>query len=230
MTKLSMTISCSARSHDRVFAQTARRSSGQTASATAMTDAEVRKVDKDAAKITLKHGELKNLEMPAMTMVFQVKDKSMLDQVKAGDKVRFAADKVGGAFVDHADRGGEVAGYCLLQASTVTGSGLRFRNAASGNPAPRHQQPRRRNHEHRQQRRGDHAADHRRGDALHDLRSRAVAPHDRKQAREDHRDGHRLGPHAQHRAFLDRLDQRCSRRRLSGIEPPAPRAASDRSA
>ena len=63
-----------------------------------MTEAEVRKVDKDAGKITLRHGELKNLEMPAMTMVFQVKDKAMLDKVKAGDKVRFAADKVGGAF------------------------------------------------------------------------------------------------------------------------------------
>lgn len=64
----------------------------------ALSEAEVRKVDKDAAKITLKHGEIKNLDMPAMTMVFQVKDKAMLDQVKAGDKVRFTADKVGGTF------------------------------------------------------------------------------------------------------------------------------------
>ena len=54
-----------------------------------MADAEVRKVDKDAAKITLKHGEIKSLEMPPMTMVFHVKDKAMLDRVKAGDKVRF---------------------------------------------------------------------------------------------------------------------------------------------
>ena len=68
------------------------------ASASAMTEAEVRKVDKDAAKITLSHGEIRNLEMPPMTMVFQVKDKAMLDKVKAGDKVRFAADKVGGAY------------------------------------------------------------------------------------------------------------------------------------
>lgn len=64
-----------------------------------MTEAEVRKVDKDAAKITLRHAEIKNLEMPAMTMVFQVKDKGMLDQVKEGDKVRFVADKAGGAFI-----------------------------------------------------------------------------------------------------------------------------------
>ena len=61
-----------------------------------LVDAEVRKVDKDAGKITLKHGELKSLEMPPMTMVFQVSDRSMLDKVKAGDKVRFAAAKVGG--------------------------------------------------------------------------------------------------------------------------------------
>jgi Cu(I)/Ag(I) efflux system periplasmic protein CusF len=66
-------------------------------SAPTMAEAEVRKVDKGAGKITLKHGEIKNLDMPAMTMVFQVKDKAMLDKVKAGDKVRFAADNVGGA-------------------------------------------------------------------------------------------------------------------------------------
>ena len=64
-----------------------------------MTDAEVRKVDKDAARITLRHGEIRNLDMPAMTMVFQVRDKGMLNKVKAGDKVRFAADKVGDAYV-----------------------------------------------------------------------------------------------------------------------------------
>jgi Cu(I)/Ag(I) efflux system protein CusF len=63
-----------------------------------MADGEVRKVDKDAKKITLKHGEIKNLDMPPMTMVFQVKDAAMLEAVKAGDKVRFSADKVGGAY------------------------------------------------------------------------------------------------------------------------------------
>jgi Cu(I)/Ag(I) efflux system periplasmic protein CusF len=63
-----------------------------------MVAAEVRKVDKDARKITLKHGAIKNLDMPAMTMVFQVKDASMLEQVKAGDQVRFAAEMVGGQY------------------------------------------------------------------------------------------------------------------------------------
>jgi Cu(I)/Ag(I) efflux system periplasmic protein CusF len=54
-------------------------------------DAEVRRVDKDAAKLTLKHGEIKSLDMPPMTMVFNVKDKAMLAGVTAGDKVRFRA-------------------------------------------------------------------------------------------------------------------------------------------
>lgn len=63
-----------------------------------LSDGEVRKVDKDANKITLRHGPLANLDMPAMTMVFQVKDPAMLDRVKAGDKVKFQAEKIGGAF------------------------------------------------------------------------------------------------------------------------------------
>ena len=68
-------------------------------SASAMTDGEVRKIDKENKKITLKHGEIKNLEMPGMTMVFQVKDPAMLDTVKAGDKVMFKAEKANGALV-----------------------------------------------------------------------------------------------------------------------------------
>jgi len=62
------------------------------------TEGEVRKVDLDAKKLTLRHGEIKNLGMPGMTMVFQVKDPAMLDKVKAGDKVRFTAEKINGAF------------------------------------------------------------------------------------------------------------------------------------
>jgi Cu(I)/Ag(I) efflux system periplasmic protein CusF len=67
-------------------------------SAAAMADGEVRRVDKDAKKITVRHGPLASLDMPAMTMVFQVKDPAMLDQVKVGDKIKFAAEKLGGAF------------------------------------------------------------------------------------------------------------------------------------
>ena len=69
-----------------------------TAGATPMTEGEIRKVDKDAKKLTIRHGPIANLDMPAMTMVFQVKDPAMLDQVKAGDKIKFTADKAGGAY------------------------------------------------------------------------------------------------------------------------------------
>ena len=64
-----------------------------------MADGEVRKIDRENRKITLKHGEIKSLEMPGMTMVFQVKDPALLEKVKAGDKVRFAASKSDGALV-----------------------------------------------------------------------------------------------------------------------------------
>ena len=63
-----------------------------------MTEGEIRKVDKDTQKISIKHGEIKNLDMPGMTMLFRVKDPAMLDQVKAGDKVKFKAEKLDGAF------------------------------------------------------------------------------------------------------------------------------------
>ncbi|TXI24890.1 MAG: copper-binding protein [Roseateles sp.] len=61
-------------------------------------DGEVRKVDKEQGKLTLRHGPLDNLGMPAMTMVFKVGDPKMLEGVKEGDKVKFTAEKVNGAF------------------------------------------------------------------------------------------------------------------------------------
>ena len=64
-----------------------------------MTDGEVRKIDKQNLKITLKHRDIKSLDMPAMTMVFKVKDAAMLDKVLVGNAVRFAAEKADGAFV-----------------------------------------------------------------------------------------------------------------------------------
>ena len=62
-----------------------------------MVDGVVKKVDKSAGKVTLSHGPLTNLDMPAMTMVFRVKDAGWLEQMKAGDKIRFMADNVNGA-------------------------------------------------------------------------------------------------------------------------------------
>lgn len=63
-----------------------------------MTDGEVRKVDKEGGKLTLKHADIKSLDMPAMTMVFVVKDKAMLDKLKAGDKIKFKAINDAGKF------------------------------------------------------------------------------------------------------------------------------------
>jgi Cu(I)/Ag(I) efflux system periplasmic protein CusF len=61
-------------------------------------DGEVKKIDKAQGKVTLKHGEIKNLDMPAMTMVFRVRDAKMLDGLTEGTKVRFAAEKVDGQY------------------------------------------------------------------------------------------------------------------------------------
>ena len=79
-------------------AQTASPPGASAANAqTPLSDGEVRKVDKEQGKVTLRHGPIQNLEMPGMTMVFKVADPRMLDKVKEGDKVRFSADRVGGA-------------------------------------------------------------------------------------------------------------------------------------
>lgn len=63
-----------------------------------LADGEIRKVDKDAGKLTIKHGPIQSMDMPAMTMVYRVKDAAMLERVQPGDKVRFSAEKVGGAY------------------------------------------------------------------------------------------------------------------------------------
>jgi Cu(I)/Ag(I) efflux system protein CusF len=63
------------------------------------TDGEVRKIDKANRRITLKHGEIRNLGMPPMAMVFEVKDRAMLDKLKEGDKVRFTAVYQSGRYV-----------------------------------------------------------------------------------------------------------------------------------
>jgi len=61
-------------------------------------DGEVRKVDRELGKLTLRHGPLPNLDMPPMTMVFVVADPKLLDGLKQGDKVRFTAEKINGAY------------------------------------------------------------------------------------------------------------------------------------
>ena len=65
----------------------------------ALTAAEVRKVDTAQARITLRHGEIKNLDMPPMTMVFRVKDPRLIEKLAPGDKVLFSAEKIDGNYV-----------------------------------------------------------------------------------------------------------------------------------
>jgi Cu/Ag efflux protein CusF len=66
--------------------------------ANALADGEVKKVDKDTGKLTVQHGPLTNLGMPGMTMAFKVQDPAMLDQVKAGDKIRLRVERINGTF------------------------------------------------------------------------------------------------------------------------------------
>lgn len=79
------------------FADDAHHAGAPTASA-ALSEGMVKKVDKAAGKLTIAHGPLANLDMPPMTMVFKAGDPAMLDKVKAGDKIRFAAERSGGVF------------------------------------------------------------------------------------------------------------------------------------
>ncbi len=59
---------------------------------------EVMKLDKEQLRITLKHGEIKNLDMPPMTMVFRVKDRQLVQELAVGDRVRFAAERIDGNY------------------------------------------------------------------------------------------------------------------------------------
>ncbi len=78
-------------------APTETPTSASAQSQAAATEGEVRKVDLSAQKVTLKHGDIKNLAMPGMTMVFKVTDSKMLSNLKEGNKVRFTADRIDGA-------------------------------------------------------------------------------------------------------------------------------------
>jgi Cu/Ag efflux protein CusF len=60
---------------------------------------EITKLDRAQGRLTLKHGEIKNLDMPPMTMVFRVKEAKMLDGLAVGDRVRFSAAKIDGHYM-----------------------------------------------------------------------------------------------------------------------------------
>ncbi len=83
-----------------LLASAAPHARAQTAAAASdWTEAEVRKVDRDAGKVTLKHAEIKSLEMPPMTMVFQARDKAMLEGLETGSKIRFRAGRDKGQYM-----------------------------------------------------------------------------------------------------------------------------------
>nr|WP_291066408.1 copper-binding protein [Hydrogenophaga sp.] len=64
-----------------------------------MTEGEIRRIDKVGGKITIRHGEIKHLDMPPMTMVFTAKDKTLLDRVQVGQRVRFQVEQEAGVLL-----------------------------------------------------------------------------------------------------------------------------------
>lgn len=82
--------------NDKPQTADAHHHGGHTMAPATLTEGLVKKVDKAAGRVTLSHGPLPN-GMPAMTMLFRVKDPAWLDQLKAGDQILFAADQVNGA-------------------------------------------------------------------------------------------------------------------------------------
>jgi Cu(I)/Ag(I) efflux system periplasmic protein CusF len=75
--------------------QVAVASSAASSQPVELTAGEVRKVDRGAGEIIVKHARIKSMDMPAMTMPFSVRETGMLDQVKVGDRIRFAAEVIG---------------------------------------------------------------------------------------------------------------------------------------
>jgi Cu(I)/Ag(I) efflux system protein CusF len=76
-----------------VFSQESKPVNG---AASAASKGQIQKIDLDAGKLTIKHGELRNINMPAMTMVFDVADKAALSKLKVGDKITFVASNANG--------------------------------------------------------------------------------------------------------------------------------------
>ena len=66
--------------------------------ANALAEAEVRRVDAANGRLQLRHGPIANLDMPPMTMVFRVKSPALLEGLKEGDRILFAAEKIDGAY------------------------------------------------------------------------------------------------------------------------------------
>ncbi len=97
ITVATMALSSAAFAQTSTADHSAHHAPAASAAAAPTSDGEVRKVDKEQGKVTLKHGPIANLDMPGMTMVFKVVEPKMLDNLKPGDKVKFAASNKDGA-------------------------------------------------------------------------------------------------------------------------------------
>jgi Cu(I)/Ag(I) efflux system protein CusF len=84
--------------HQPASSDTAQPAAASASTAAEMSEGVIRKVDTEQKKITIRHGELKNLDMPPMTMVFRVADPAFAEQVNVGDEVNFVAEKIDGKF------------------------------------------------------------------------------------------------------------------------------------
>ncbi|MFZ2269468.1 MAG: copper-binding protein [Azonexus sp.] len=79
-----------------VLAQPTHQATPATSQTAPLSDGLVKKIDKTAGEIVIQHGQLDSIGMPPMTMSFGVADKTWLNKLKAGDKIRFAAEIKGG--------------------------------------------------------------------------------------------------------------------------------------
>jgi len=77
----------------------AKAESKAKAPAAPLSSGEVKKVDREAKKVTIQHGPIENLKMPPMTMVFRVKDPAMLEGIEPGAKIRFRAEEADGGYL-----------------------------------------------------------------------------------------------------------------------------------
>lgn len=80
-------------------ANTESASTIETNPAVTMSEGEIRRLDPESGKLTIRHGEIRNLDMPPMTMVFTASDKALLSGLKVGDRIRFAASNEGGKYL-----------------------------------------------------------------------------------------------------------------------------------
>ncbi len=67
--------------------------------ASSLSEGEIRRLESESGKLTIRHGEIRNLDMPPMTMVFTARDKALLAGLKVGDRIRFVASNEGGRYL-----------------------------------------------------------------------------------------------------------------------------------